>query len=97
MFPYKNCFSCTNLDSDKNGLYCIITGGDSPRDESCPYYDSEKENHAMKYTVVGTFKRSRKDCEGETQDCESYAAAVELQGEWRKSGKYKRVCIVKSE
>lgn len=51
----------------------------------------------MKYTVIGTFRRARRDCEGETQDCESYAAAAALRIEWRKSNKYKKVWIVKAE
>lgn len=51
----------------------------------------------MKYTVVGTFRRARKDCEGETQDCENYSAALQVKAEWKKSKKYKRVLIAKNE
>lgn len=49
----------------------------------------------MKYIVVGTFKRTHKDCEGETQECETYREAVELKKLWQQSKKYKKVCIVK--
>lgn len=24
MFPYAECFRCSNLDSDKNGVYCMV-------------------------------------------------------------------------
>jgi len=48
----------------------------------------------MKYCVVGTFKRKRKDCEGETQDCESYSEALRVKEEWKRSNKYKAVIIV---
>lgn len=51
----------------------------------------------MKYTVIGTFKRSRNDCEGETKTVEGYAAALTLRDEWKKSSKYKKVFIVKDE
>lgn len=27
LFPWKQCFKCGNLDSDRRGFYCIITGG----------------------------------------------------------------------
>lgn len=51
----------------------------------------------MEYTVVGTFKRKRKDCEGETQDCKNYTEAVILQAEWKRSGKYKSVIVVRND
>ena len=49
------------------------------------------------FIVIGTFRRARKDQEGETQNCETYAAAVKLRDEWRKSNRYKQVFIVKDE
>lgn len=51
----------------------------------------------MGYTVVGTFKRSCKDCEGETQDCKSYTEALVVKEEWKRSNKYKAVIIVRKE
>lgn len=51
----------------------------------------------MEYTVVGTFRRKRKDCEGETQDCKTYTEALIVREEWKRSGKYKSVIIVRKE
>lgn len=51
----------------------------------------------MRYIVVGTFRRVRKDCEGETQDCENFSEALRVKAEWKKSNKYKKILIAKNE
>lgn len=49
----------------------------------------------MGYIVVGTFRRTHKDSEGETQECKTYAEAVELKKLWQQNRKYKKVVIIK--
>lgn len=46
-----------------------------------------------KYTVIGYFRQPHKDCEAETQDCETYSEALSLKKEWKKERKYKEVYI----
>ena len=46
-----------------------------------------------KFRVVGVFRQPHKDCEAETQDCESYAEALVLKVKWKKERKYKKVFI----
>lgn len=48
-----------------------------------------------KFDVVGTFRQAHKDCEGDTQRCNSYDEALKLKEEWKKEKKYKDVFIVK--
>ena len=45
------------------------------------------------YTVVGYFIHPHKDCEAESQDCETYQEALLLKEEWKKLKKYKYVYI----
>lgn len=45
------------------------------------------------YVVIGYFRQLHKDCEGETQECETYMEALELKAEWKKEQKYKDVYI----
>ena len=51
----------------------------------------------MKYIVVGLFYRSRNDCEGDSQKCETLSEAISLRLEWEKSKRYRRVWIMKME
>ena len=51
----------------------------------------------MKYIVVGLYRRSRNDCEGFSEKCESLHDAILLRLDWEKSNKYKRVFIMKAE
>ncbi len=51
----------------------------------------------MKYIVVGTFRRAHKDCEGETQVCNSYAEALAVKEEFKNNKKYKKVIIVRDD
>lgn len=46
-----------------------------------------------RYTVIGYFRQAHKDCEAETQDCETYGEALKLKEEWKKERKYKEVYI----
>ena len=50
-----------------------------------------------KYVVVGNLKRARKDCDGETQNCETYEEALKVKEEWKRSNKYKEVFIEKMD
>ena len=46
-----------------------------------------------KYVVFGIFRQCHKDCEGESQDCETYMEARKVREEWKKKRKYKDVFI----
>lgn len=45
------------------------------------------------YVVIGNFRHPHKDCEGETQECETYMEALKVREEWKKERKYKEVYI----
>ena len=45
------------------------------------------------YVVIGNFRQPHKDCEGETQECETYMEALRVKREWEKERKYKEVYI----
>lgn len=46
-----------------------------------------------KYAVIGYFRQPHKDCEAESQDCDTYSEALALKEEWKKERKYKKVYI----
>lgn len=48
-----------------------------------------------KYVVIGNFRQPHKDCEGESQECETYMEALQVRAEWEKEQKYKEVFISK--
>lgn len=50
-----------------------------------------------KFVVVGTFKKIKKDQEGETQDCKNYKDALKLKEEWKRSNKYKEIFILNKD
>ena len=45
------------------------------------------------YVVIGYFRQPHKDCEAETQECETYMEALKFKDEWKKERKYKEVYI----
>ena len=47
--------------------------------------------------VIGIFRQPHKDCEAESQYCETYAESLSLKIEWEKERKYKKVVIERIE